>query len=138
MTAFSLPGSLNAKFNPVSTGDLHIVADGKGEFSQGTWEHKISSPNLNIVCKLKLASGSYAVHPDGTGSDDVKWELIKAESPRACFRFFSPVKAPITSVPQIITMDKSGSVFYSTSLNPFSVLNVVCQRDETSQMRAQQ
>jgi hypothetical protein len=129
LTAFPLPATAKDPFNGAASGDIHVRADGKGEFSQGTWEHRITAPNLNLTCKLRLTSGSYTMGPDGTGSENIKWELVKAESPRGCFQFFSPKLRVVTTETEFLATDRSGQVFYSTSLNPFAVLSTVCERD---------
>lgn len=130
MNALLLPTAENDPFNLGSTGDIHATADGKGKLTQGTWEHRILAPGVNITCKMKMVSGSYIVKADGTGTQDVKWELIKDDSPRACLRYFSAAQMKVHTEPQMITMDKSGKIFYTTLLSPVAVLNSACERED--------
>lgn len=127
--AFLLPAKENDSFALGSTGDIYATADGKGRLTQGTWEHRIVAPGLNITCKMKLISGTYTVKSDGTGTQNTTWELIKDDSPRACFRFFSAAQMKVHTEPQSITMDKGGRIFYTTTLSPAAVMNAACQRE---------
>jgi serine-type D-Ala-D-Ala carboxypeptidase/endopeptidase len=130
LTAFTLPATAEGAFTPTGTGDIHVVADGKGRFTSGTWVHRIDTANLHMTCKLDLASGSYTVEHNGTGVESTKWKLRIAESPRTCFRFFSPDLMSVTTAAESIMTDKGGRIFYSTSINPFALLSVVCEREE--------
>ncbi len=129
LTAFSLPATINDPFKATGTGDVHVVADGQGEFSDGAWVHHIQAPNLDLTCKLKLVSGSYLVTPNGTGTEQSSWKLVTEESPRGCFRFFSPARPPVTTDSELIMTDRTGKTLYSTSINPFAVLSTVCQSE---------
>ena len=129
LTAFPLPSTIKDPFKAAATGDIHAVADGKGNLSQGTWVHHIQAPGLDLTCKVKLVSGSYSVTPDGTGTEHSSWKLVTEESPRACFAFFSPARPPVTTDSELIMMDTAGKTFYSTSINRFAVLSTVCQSE---------
>jgi hypothetical protein len=121
---------LEGAFTPTATGDIHLVADGKGRFTSGTWAHRIDTANLHITCKLDLASGNYTIEHSGIGFEQTTWKLLTAESPRVCCRFFSPEMKPVTTAAESIMTDKGGRVIYSTSINPYAVLSVVCEREE--------
>jgi D-alanyl-D-alanine-carboxypeptidase/D-alanyl-D-alanine-endopeptidase len=123
LTAFPLPTNIKAPFRAAAHGDIHIVADGKGNLTEGTWVHTIEVPKM--TCKLKLVSGNYSVTPNGTGTERSSWKLIIDESPRTCFQFFSPARPPVTTDSELIMTDTSGSTTYSTSINPFAVLTTV-------------
>ena len=129
LTPFSLPATIKDPFKASGTGDIHIVADGEGKYSEGTWVDHIQAPGLDLTCKLKLVSGSYSVTPNGTGTEHSSWKLVTEESPRGCFQFFSPARPPVTSDSELIVMDITGKTSYSTSINPFAVLSTVCQRE---------
>jgi serine-type D-Ala-D-Ala carboxypeptidase/endopeptidase len=131
LTAFPLPATIKDPFNAAATGDIHVVADGKGKLSEGTWVHHIHSPGLDLTCKVKLVSGGYSVTPDGTGTENSSWKLVIEESPRRCFAFFSPARPPVTTDSELIMTDTTGKTFYSTSINRFAVLNTVCQSETT-------
>ena len=128
-SAFSLPGKWSDKFDAVSSGEIHVVADGKGKLTQGTWEHKIVAPNLNVACKMKLVSGKYSVMSDGTGTQDVQWQLLRENSPPVCLTYFSAAAMKVHTQTQMITMDKAGRMFYTTTLGPTAVLNGACEHD---------
>jgi len=130
LTAFPLPATIKAPFKAAATGDIHVVADGKGILSEGTWVHHIQSPGLDLTCKVKLVSGGYSVTPDGTGTEHSSWKLVTEESPRRCFAFFSPARPPVTTDSELIMTDTTGKTFYSTSINRFAVLSTVCQSDQ--------
>jgi serine-type D-Ala-D-Ala carboxypeptidase/endopeptidase len=132
LTAFSLPPTVKDSFSPTASGDLHIVADGKGNLTSGTWVHSIKEPNGVMVCKLNMVSGSYAIGTNGVGTERSSWKLALDESPRRCFQFFSPARPPVTSDSQVIVTGPSGKTNYATSINPFSVITTVCER-QTSQ-----
>ena len=129
LTAFSLPAKSDDKFNAVSSGDIHAVADGKGRLTQGTWEHKIVAANQNFTCKMKLVSGKYSVTPDGTGTQDVQWQLLKQDSPRACLIYFSAAAMKVHTQSQMLTTDKGGKTFYTTTLSPTAQLSGACERE---------
>jgi|GEM_PF-461949 len=129
LTAFSLPATINEPFKATATGDVHVVADGKGKFSGGILVHHIEAPNLDLTCKLNLVAGSYSVTPNGTGTEHSSWKLVTEESPRGCFRFFSPARPPVTTDSELIMTDRTGKTLYSTSINPFAVLSTVCQSE---------
>ncbi|HXD89611.1 MAG TPA: serine hydrolase, partial [Candidatus Binataceae bacterium] len=129
LTPFSLPATIKDPFKASGTGDIHIVADGEGKYSEGTWVDYIRAPGLDLTCKLKLVSGSYSVTPNGTGTEHSSWKLVTEESPRGCFQFFSPARPPVTTDSELIMMDTTGKTSYSTSINPFAVLSTVCQRE---------
>jgi serine-type D-Ala-D-Ala carboxypeptidase/endopeptidase len=132
LTAFPLPATIKDPFTAAATGDIHIVADGKGKFSEGTWVHHIQAPGIDLTCKVKMVSGSYSVTPNGTGTEHSSWKLVTEESPRGCFQFFSPARPPVTTDSELIMMDTAGKTLYSTSINRFAVLGTVCQ-SETAQ-----
>jgi D-alanyl-D-alanine-carboxypeptidase/D-alanyl-D-alanine-endopeptidase len=132
LTAFPLPATIKDPFKAAATGDIHIVADGKGKFSEGTWVHHIQAPGIDLTCKVKMVSGSYSVTANGTGTEHSSWKLVTEESPRGCFQFFSPARPPVTTDSQLIMMDTAGKTLYSTSINRFAVLGTVCQ-SETAQ-----
>ena len=129
LTAFPLPATIKDTFKAAATGDINAVADGQGKLSEGTWVHHIPSPGHDLTCKLKMASGSYSVTPNGTGTEHSSWKLVTEESPRACFQFFSPARPPVTTDSELIMSDTGGKTFYSTSINRFAVLSTVCQRE---------
>ena len=129
LTAFPLPATIKDPFKAAATGDIHVIADGKGYLSQGTWVHHSQSPGHDLTCKLKMVSGSYSVTPDGTGTERSSWKLVTEESPRACFAFFSPARPPVTTDSELVMMDTTGKTFYSTSINRFAVLGTVCQSE---------
>jgi serine-type D-Ala-D-Ala carboxypeptidase/endopeptidase len=129
LTAFTLPSTVKDPFSATASGDMHIVADGKGNLTSGTWVHSIKEPNGMMVCKLQMVSGSYSIESNGVGTNRSSWKLVLNESPRACFQFFSPARPPVTSDAQVIVTDTSGKMNYATSINPFSVLTSVCQRE---------
>jgi CubicO group peptidase (beta-lactamase class C family) len=58
LTAFPLPATAKDPFNAAASGDIHVLADGKGGFSQGTWEHRITAPTLNIHLRREELSPS--------------------------------------------------------------------------------
>ena len=130
LTAFTLPANTKDPFKPTATGDIHIVADGNGKFTEGTWSHHIDA--YKLTCNLQMVSGDYSVTSNGTGKEHFSWKLDLEKSPRGCFQFFSPARPPVTSEPHLIVTDTSGKTIYSTSINPFAVLSAVCQR-ETAQ-----
>jgi serine-type D-Ala-D-Ala carboxypeptidase/endopeptidase len=129
LTPFSLPPTIKDPFKATGTGDIHIVADGNGKYSEGTWVDRIRAPGLDLTCKLKLVSGSYSVTPNGTGTGHSSWKLVTEESPRGCFQFFSPARPPVTTDSELIMTDPAGRIVYSTSINPAAVLNTVCQSE---------
>ncbi len=129
LTAFPLPPTVKDSFSPGASGDMRLVADGKGNLTSGTWTHIIKEPNGMMVCKLQMVSGAYSIGTNGVGTERASWKLILNESPRGCFQFFSPARPPVTSESQVIVTDTSGKMNYATSINPLSVLNVVCQRE---------
>ena len=128
LTAFPLPATIKDPFKVAATGDIHAVADGQGNLSQGTWVHRIATPGLELTCKLKMVSGSYSVTPDGTGTERSSWKLVTEESPRGCFQFFSPARPPVTTDSELIVANP-GKTFYSTSINRFAVLSTACQSE---------
>ena len=129
LTAFPLPATIKDPFKAAASGDIHSVADGKGKISDGTWVHHIPTPGRDLICKLKMVSGSYSVTPDGTGTERSSWKLVTEESPRGCFQFFSPARPPVTTDSEVIMADPAGKTFYSTSINRFAVLSSVCQSE---------
>jgi D-alanyl-D-alanine-carboxypeptidase/D-alanyl-D-alanine-endopeptidase len=129
LTAFPLPATIKDPFKAAATGDLHVVADGQGHFSEGTWVHHIQAPGLDLTCKLKMVSGSYSVTRNGTGTELSSWKLVTEESPRGCFQFFSPASPPVAADSELFMTDTTGKTFYSTSINPFAVLSTVCERE---------
>ena len=131
LTAFVLPSAIQQPFRPAASGDIHVVAD-DGKLSTGTWVHHIQDPqaHLDLICKLNLVSGNYSIRSNGTGTEQSSWKLAVDQSPRACFRFFSPARPPITTDSELIVTDTSGKTTYSTSVNPYSVLSTVCQREQ--------
>jgi len=130
LTAFPLPATIKDPFKAAATGDVHVVADGKGKFSEGTWVHHIQAPGLDLTCKLKMVSGGYSVTPDGTGTLHSSWKLVTEESPRGCFAFFSPARPPVTTDSESIMTDTTGKTLYSTSINRLAVLSTVCQSEQ--------
>jgi D-alanyl-D-alanine-carboxypeptidase/D-alanyl-D-alanine-endopeptidase len=129
LTPFSLPPTIKDPFKPTGAGDIHIVADGNGKYSEGTWVDHIRAPGLDLTCKLKMVSGNYSVTPNGTGTEHSSWKLVTEESPRQCFAFFSPARPPVTTDSEVMMTDSSGKTVYSTSINRFAVLSSVCQRE---------
>jgi hypothetical protein len=134
LTAFALPSGNQSPFRPVATGDIHVVADGRGQLSSGTWVHHIHDAQvpLDLTCKLTLVSGSYSLGTNRTGTERSSWKLAVDESPRACFQFFSPARPPVTTDSEIIVTDITGKTNYGTSINPYAVLSTVCQREQTT------
>jgi serine-type D-Ala-D-Ala carboxypeptidase/endopeptidase len=132
LTAFALPSGNQDPFRPAATGDIHVLADGKGQLSSGTWVHHIhdAQAHLDLTCKLNLVSGSYSLGTNGTGTERSSWKLAIDQSPRACFQFFSPARPPVTTDSEIIVTDTTGKTNYSTSINPYAVLSTVCQREQ--------
>jgi len=131
VTALSLPAKSEDKFNAVSSGQIHAVADGKGRLTAGTWEHQIVASNSNFTCKMKLVSGRYSLKSDGTGTQDVQWQLMKDASPRPCMIYFSAAAMKVHTQTQMITMDKAGRMFYTTTLSPAAELSGACEREAT-------
>jgi hypothetical protein len=129
MSAFALPAAIKNPFTVAATGDIHLVADGKGNFSDGSWVHHIVAPGLDMTCKLKMVSGSYSVGSDGNGAQQTSWRLVVEESPHGCYQFFSPARPPATFASPAIIKDTTGATFYTTSIHPFAVLATVCQRE---------
>jgi serine-type D-Ala-D-Ala carboxypeptidase/endopeptidase len=129
LTAFTLPSTVKDPFSQTASGDLHIVADGKGKLTSGTWVHSIKEPTGMMVCKLQMVSGNYSVGSNGVGTERSSWKLVLNESPRTCFQFFSPARPPVTSDAQVIVTDTSGKMNYATSINPSSVITTACERE---------
>jgi D-alanyl-D-alanine-carboxypeptidase/D-alanyl-D-alanine-endopeptidase len=129
LSAFPLPTTITNPFTVAATGDIRLVADGKGNFSDGSWDHHIAAPGLDMTCKLKMVSGSYSVGSDGTGTQQTSWKLIVEGSSHGCYQFFSPARPPAAFASPAIVKDTAGATFYTTSINPFAVLATVCQRE---------
>ena len=89
MTALQLPATIKDSFKAAATGDIYVVADGKGNFTRGTWSHHIEAPGYDVPCNLKMVSGSYAIARDGTGTEKFSWKLNPGE-PRGCDPFLHP------------------------------------------------
>ncbi len=128
LTAFPLPATIKDPFKAAATGDIHVVADGKGTFSEGTWKHHIQAPQLDLICNLKMVAGSYSIASNGTGTEHFSWKLDTGE-PHGCYQFFSPARPPVSTDQQLIMTDTSGKTIYSTSINRFAALSTVCQRE---------
>jgi len=128
LTAFPLPAKIKDPFRAAATGDIHVVADGKGNFSEGTWKHHIQAPQLDLICNLKMVAGSYSIAPNGTGTEHFSWKLDTGQ-PHGCYQFFSPARPPVSTDQQVIMKDTAGKTIYSTSINPFAVLTTVCQKE---------
>jgi D-alanyl-D-alanine-carboxypeptidase/D-alanyl-D-alanine-endopeptidase len=129
LTAFPLPATIKDPFKVAATGDVHVVADGQGQLSEGTWVHHIQAPGLDLTCKLKMVSGSYSVTRNGPGTERSSWKLVTEESPRGCFQFFSPASPPVAADSELFMTDTTGKTFYSTSINRLAVLSSVCQSE---------
>ena len=129
LTPFSLPATIKDPFKASGTGDIHIVADGEGKYSEGTWVDHIQAPGLDLTCKLKMVSGSYSVTRNGPGTERSSWKLVTEESPRGCFQFFSPASPPVAADSELFMTDTTGKTFYSTSINRLAVLSSVCQSE---------
>jgi hypothetical protein len=127
MTAFSLPARTRYPFLITAKGAITAVADGNGKWTSGTFDEKIDVPHFHAVCKLTIASGTYAVSANGTGSEDIKWQLLKDDSSSACQAFF-PDHGEVPTTSQLIVLDTSGETFYMTSLNQFAILATVCEK----------
>ncbi len=127
MTAFSLPARTRYPFLITAKGKIHAVADGNGKWTSGTFDEKIDVPSFHAVCKLTLASGTYAVNANGTGTENIKWQLLKDDSSSAC-RMFFPDNDDVPTTTQLIVLDTSGDTFYMTSLNEWAMLATVCEK----------
>lgn len=126
LTAYSLPPKANQPFAATATGDMTVVADGNGKLTSGTWDHTIDTPGAHMECKLTMSAGSYSINSDGTGSDNTRWQLMKNDSSPDCATYF-PDTAPAGNAEVVVT-DPSGKIFYSSSLTPFAILAVACQK----------
>jgi CubicO group peptidase (beta-lactamase class C family) len=126
LAAFPLAASVKDSFNVAATGDVHLVADGKGAITEGTMTYRLAPAN-NLVCKLKLDSGRYSIQPDGSGTETETWRLVTDESPRRCFAFSSPARPPVEIEGQLKLTDAAGKLFHSASIAPFAMLNRVCE-----------
>ncbi len=127
MTAFSLPARTRYPFLITAKGVINAVADGNGKWTSGTFDEKIDVPRFHAMCKLALASGTYAVNANGTGTENIKWQLLKDESSSAC-RMFFPDEGDVPTTTQLIVLDTSGETFYMTSLNQWAMLAMVCEK----------
>ncbi len=127
MTAFSLPARTRYPFLITAKGVINAVADGNGKWTSGTFDEKIDVPSFHAVCKLTLASGAYAVNANGTGTENIKWQLLKDDSSSAC-RMFFPDSGDVPTATQLIVLDTSGETFYMTSLNKWAMLATVCEK----------
>jgi hypothetical protein len=127
MTAFSLPAKTRYPFLITAKGEINAVADGNGKWTSGTFDEKIDVPHFHAVCKLSIASGTYSVKANGTGSEDIKWQLLKDDSSSACQMFF-PDKGEVPTTTQLIVLDTSGETFYMTSMNQWAILATVCEK----------
>ncbi len=130
LTAYSLPAKANQPFAATATGDITAVADGNGKLSSGTWDHTIDAPGLHVECKLALSAGTYSINSDGSGSENTKWQLTKSDSSPQCTTYF-PDSAPAGNA-EIVVTDPSGKIFYTSSLSPYAILAVACQKSDFS------
>ena len=126
LTAYSLPPKANQRFAVTATGDITITADGNGKLTTGSWDHTIEAPGVHTGCRLTLTAGTYTINSDGSGSESVKWQLVKSDSSPDCQTYF-PDNAPPGNA-EIVVTDPSGKIFYTSSLNPFAILVVACQK----------
>jgi hypothetical protein len=126
-TAFSLPARTRYPFLITAKGEIQAVADGNGKWTSGTFDEKIDLPRFHAVCKLALASGAYAVSPNGTGTETIRWQLLKDDSSSSCAMFF-PDGGDVPTATQLIVLDTSGDTFYMTSLNQWALLATVCEK----------
>ncbi len=70
----------NGKTTPVPLSTLfHLIADGKGNWTGGT----MTSNAGGMVCTYAVASGSYSVNSDGTGTSTTNGKGA-ASNPTAC------------------------------------------------------
>jgi hypothetical protein len=126
-TAFGLPATVKDPFTQTASGDIELVADGAGHWSSGTFEEQIEAPDVHANCKLQLASATYTVNGDGSGTSTAKWQLNKSASAPACQQFSGdPRQEP--SADRLISTDGTGAKFYIASLNQFAVMATVCER----------
>jgi len=126
-TAFGLPATAKDPFAQTASGDIELVADGAGHWSSGTFEEQIEAPDVHANCKLQLASATYTVIGDGSGTSTTKWQLNRGTSAPACQQFSGDPRQEPSSDRLIIT-DGSGAKFYTASLNQFAVMATVCER----------
>jgi hypothetical protein len=127
MTAFSLPARTRYPFLITAKGVINAVADGNGKWTSGSFDEKIDVPHFHAACKLTIASGTYTVNSNGTGFEDIKWQLLKDDSSSACQMFF-PDTDEVPTTTQLIVLDTSGETFYMTSLSQFAILATVCEK----------
>ncbi len=127
MTAFSLPARPRYPFLITAKGVIKATADGSGKWTAGSFDENIDVPHFHAVCKLTIASGTYSVNADGTGTENIKWQLLKDDSSSACQMFF-PDNAEVPTATQLIVLDKSGETFYMTSMNQWAILATVCEK----------
>ena len=128
LTTYGLPAKTSQPFAVVATGNINAVADGNGNLTQGTWDYTIDSPGAHAACKLKMASGTYSINQDGTGTEKVKWLLDKSGSSPDCETWFPDSGDVPTSDTQLIVTDPSGAMSYSSTLSKYAISASVCQR----------
>ncbi len=128
VNAFALPASSKDPYSPTGTGEMQLIADGTGTFTRGTWQHHIRAPGLKLDCDLKLKSGTYSVRPDGTGSDETRWELQPGKYQDQCSQFFPAFRQATATNPQLIVPDRDSGTFYVSAISDIATLGVVCER----------
>jgi hypothetical protein len=125
LTAYGLPQKANQPFAVTAFGDITVAADGNGKLTAGTWNHTIDAPGSHMGCKLRMSAGTYSINSDGTGSENTKWQLIKSASSPECSTYFTDT---IAGSAEMVVTDPAGKMFYTSSLNPFAILAVACQK----------
>jgi hypothetical protein len=125
LTAYGLPAKANQQFAVTATADITVTADGNGKLTGGTWDHTIDAPGAHMGCKLTMSEGTYSINSDGTGSENTKWQLLKNDSSPDCSTYFSDNPA---GTAQLVVTDPAGKIFYTSSISPFGILAVACQK----------
>ena len=125
LTAYGLPAKANQPFAVTATADLTMAADGNGKPTAGTWDHTIDAPGAHMGCKFTMSEGTYSINSDGTGSETTKWQLLKNDSSPDCSTYFSDTP---TGTAQLVVTNPEGKIFYTSSLSPFAILAVACQK----------
>jgi hypothetical protein len=125
LTAYGLPAKANEPFAVTATGDITVAADGNGKLTGGTWDHTIDAPGAHMGCKLTMSDGTYSINSDGSGAENTKWQLLKNDSSPDCSTYFPDAPA---GTAQLVVTNPEGKTFYTSSLSPFAILAVACQK----------
>jgi hypothetical protein len=128
LTAYSLPSKASNPFSVTAIGDVTGVADGHGRWISGEWHYSIDAPGIHANRHLTMTSGTYSVHPNGTGTENTRWLVVKADSAPNCIMYFPDDAETPSTQSELIVRDPSGKMFYLTSIDPFAVLVTACQK----------